>query len=282
VTVTPPFAPDPHEMDPLSQATRTYYWKPMAAFFRARELVAYRSAAVAVDGRMLDLGCGEGGMTDMLRSLKYVRGNSHGVDIAFGGLIAAKRRNAFASISQADANKLPFRDECFSSVICNGVLCAIPEGVEGALGEINRVLESGGKIVATVPTDQFIDVLFLPKVLALFSDGLAKWYVQKVNNRMPHFHVFSVAEWEMKFLENGFDVIATRSFMSTKEGHFWNLLSMYIFRIFGLLRLLDSKWIKRVVSGVLAHIFRRIASEQASEDAEFGYLLIMAVKRTKV
>ena len=173
--------------DTISVATRTYYWKPMAAYFRSQELAEYCAVDLAIDGRTLDLGCGEGGVTTMLRGLNLVSGASHGIDIAYGELVAAKRRSEFTSISQADANYLPFCDECFSWVICNGVLCAIPESVDPALREINRVMESGGKIVVTVPTDQFVDVLIIPNVLALFSDDLAKWYVRKVNQRMPHF-----------------------------------------------------------------------------------------------
>lgn len=268
--------------DTISVATRTYYWKPMAAYFRSQELAEYCAVDLAIDGRTLDLGCGEGGVNTMLRGLNLVSGASHGIDIAYGELVAAKRRSEFTSISQADANYLPFCDECFSWVICNGVLCSIPESVDPALREINRVMESGGKIVATVPTDQFIDVLIIPNVLALFSDNLAKWYVRKLNQRLPHFHTFSVAGWEKKFLENGFDVVATRSFMSTKEGHIWNVLSMSMFRIFGLLKLVNSERVRSIVSRALASIFRRISSEPAAGDAKFGYVLIVAEKTAKV
>jgi ubiquinone/menaquinone biosynthesis C-methylase UbiE len=254
----------------------------MAAYFRARELAEYCAVDLVIDGRTLDLGCGEGGVNTMLRALNVVSGASHGIDIAYNELVAANRRREFTSISQADANNLPFRDECFSSVICNGVLCSIPESVDPALREINRVMEDGGKFVATVPTDQFIEVMILPKALALFSDDLAKWYVRKLNNRLPHFHTFSVAEWKNKFSENGFDVVVTRSFISSKEGHIWNILSMSVFRIFGLLKLVDSERIRSVVSRVLAGIFRRISPEPAADDGKFGYLLIVAEKSAKL
>ena len=264
--------------DTISLAARTYYWKPMAAYFRSRELAEYCSVDLKIDGRTLDLGCGEGGVNEMLKELDIAKESAHGIDIAYRNLTAAKSRRIFSSISQADANQLPFSDESFETVICNGVLCSIPEGVDQALDEINRVLVKDGKLVVTVPTDQFVEVLILPKILERIAPPLADLYLRKLNKRLPHFTTYTDAEWQRSIARHGFDIRATRSFFTEKDGWVWNLMSLQVFRVFGLLKLIDSETIRRTMSRALTRLIRQVPTNAATGGEKFGYLFIVANK----
>ena len=172
----------------LEMATKTYYWKPMHAFFRSIELDLYHDSDVDFENPVLDLGCGDGRVIHILKETGLVKKPPYGIDISYSLLKKAKLRNEYLSIIQADANYLPFKDESFASIICNGVLGSIPEGFEQPLKEANRILKKGGIFVATVPTDKFIDVLIIPKLLERLSHKLSVRYIKKLNNRVLHFH----------------------------------------------------------------------------------------------
>ena len=59
-------------------------------------------------GKILDIGCGTG------QHLKY---GGIGMDISAGMLRHAKKKG-FSNLVQAKAEDLPFRDNCFDSVLC--------------------------------------------------------------------------------------------------------------------------------------------------------------------
>lgn len=103
---------------------------------------------VEVEGKkILEVGCGDGGF-----SLWMSRKNEvFGIDISKVGLErATDRANNKANFCLADAQQLPFRDRVFDIIIAAEVLEHIPQP-DYALGEINRVLKSGGSLYLTVP-----------------------------------------------------------------------------------------------------------------------------------
>jgi ubiquinone/menaquinone biosynthesis C-methylase UbiE len=58
----------------------------------------------------------------------------------------AKGRAECIELVQADAQRLPFADNCFDAAFATLVFCSIPEpGL--AFGEINRVVRPGGQVV---------------------------------------------------------------------------------------------------------------------------------------
>lgn len=75
------------------------------------------------------------------------------MDIAFDRLQAAARRHASRRFIQADALKLPFGDEAFRCVVCQGAMPYM--NIPVALAEINRVLEPGGTVHASLRALRF-------------------------------------------------------------------------------------------------------------------------------
>jgi SAM-dependent methyltransferase len=93
----------------------------------------------------LDLGCGEGRLTRELRR----RGHEMaGVD-GSATLVAAAQDAEPGLFSVADAAALPFADDSFDLVVAYNVLMDLDD-LPGAVGEVARVLEPGGRFAVCV------------------------------------------------------------------------------------------------------------------------------------
>jgi ubiquinone/menaquinone biosynthesis C-methylase UbiE len=114
------------------------------------ETLARRFAA-AVPGtgglRVLDVGCGTGQSRRIYRSRSA---GYAGIDLSLGALRLARRRFGDASWLQADALRLPFRDESFDVVAFSSVLHHVGDR-RAALAEASRVLRLGGWAFAFDP-----------------------------------------------------------------------------------------------------------------------------------
>jgi SAM-dependent methyltransferase len=105
---------------------------------------------------LLDAGCGEGRhcFGALERGARVV-----GLDLdraslrQGGGPLRARGRELgrLASVLQADAFALPFRDGCFDRVICAEVMEHVHD-YRAAARELARVLRPGGRLAVTIPT----------------------------------------------------------------------------------------------------------------------------------
>ncbi len=95
--------------------------------------------------RCIDVGCGGGRLSIAIARLGAAE--VVGCDISEDGLRDARRRAAGLTnvrFERASALDLPFADESFDFVLCNGVLHHTPDPVRG-FGEITRILKHGGR-----------------------------------------------------------------------------------------------------------------------------------------
>jgi ubiquinone/menaquinone biosynthesis C-methylase UbiE len=113
---------------------------------RARVLDLLGSQA----GRVLDVGCGPGAMTQEILDAGC---EFWGVD-GSPRMIAAGRRRfgdfARAHFTVADAMALPFADGTFDGVLCIGVIDRVPQP-EAVVAELGRVLKPRGTLVMAFP-----------------------------------------------------------------------------------------------------------------------------------
>jgi SAM-dependent methyltransferase len=105
-----------------------------------------RAAAGLNRPRVLDCGCGTGGMLPHLAA----HGWTVGLDASAVGLAIA-RRNGPVSLVRSLAGSLPFSGASFDIVTCFDVLYSLDAAEEAhAVSEIFRVLVSGGALIVTV------------------------------------------------------------------------------------------------------------------------------------
>lgn len=104
------------------------------------------------DRKILDVGCGTGGMFQLLGEY----GSLWGVDLSETALAFAARRDR-AQLQRAELPHLPFADATFDLVTLFGVLYhrAVGDDV-AALREVARVLRSGGHALFTDPAFRFL------------------------------------------------------------------------------------------------------------------------------
>lgn len=99
------------------------------------------------DVRLLDVGCGRGGVVEQLGGAEYL---SVGIDPDFTSL--SEHRLPLVKLPRTVAllGRLPFRTHSFDLVISSWVLEHLPDPL-GALTELARVLRPGGHLVVLTP-----------------------------------------------------------------------------------------------------------------------------------
>lgn len=106
-----------------------------------------RQLVQGLHGRVLDVGCGTGGMFDYYRPDLVVEAIEPDADFRAIAAAKAERQHPNIQVAHGDAMQLAFPDGSFDAVILGLVLCSVPS-VERVLAEIRRVLRPDGKLRA--------------------------------------------------------------------------------------------------------------------------------------
>jgi SAM-dependent methyltransferase len=102
-----------------------------------------RQTVPAMQGKVLDVGCGESPYAHLLTA-----GASYtGIDIVHADEFGMTTRNDLMTF---DGRTLPFSNEYFDHIICTEVIEHVEEP-KTFVAELRRVLKNGGTLVATIP-----------------------------------------------------------------------------------------------------------------------------------
>lgn len=133
----------------LNWAERLAVNNPLRPVQQRLEINWYRRRVDLPKGaRILEIGCGRGAGSYLIKRTFNPAGCIHAMDLDIGmirkaGTYLSPEAREGLSFFVADACRLPYRDRAMDAVFGFGVLHHIPDW-QGALKEIVRVLEDGG------------------------------------------------------------------------------------------------------------------------------------------
>ncbi len=111
-------------------------------------------AVGTLEGRVLDAGCGTGGL---LATLRARRPHLDLVGLEWAAFAAARAAaKSAAALVRGSVNAMPFADASFDAAIAADVVCHAAVDPDGALGELRRVLRPGGRLVINLPAYQWL------------------------------------------------------------------------------------------------------------------------------
>ena len=124
---------------------KNWWW-----FVGRRNLLTKLVKDVKSDTRVLDIGCGSGENTKILRNTKQC----HGIDISKNSLKDAYTKEV-NNLCLGTANALPFKSNSFGLVLFLDVLEHL-NNEETAIQEVRRVLTKDGMCIVSVPAFRFL------------------------------------------------------------------------------------------------------------------------------
>lgn len=133
------------EYDLMHAVEDSHWWYTVLRGLVDEALVGRLPAAA----RLLDAGCGTGGMLAFLRGRK--------TDVALAGVDAAEQavrychQRGLSAVVQGRVEALPFADEAFDAVLCLDVLYHTDVAEQRALAEMGRVLRPQGLLLLNLP-----------------------------------------------------------------------------------------------------------------------------------
>lgn len=153
---------------------------------------------------VLDLGCGDGFFTQCLGV-----SNIYGCDINKNVIEKAKKRDkVYASVVVCDSRDLlsSFPENSFKTVISNCVLEHI-ENLDKSLDSIASILEKGGHLIFSVPSDNlnhfyFSKIIFKKIGLPNYGEKILRHYNKKQN----HINIYPFEVWKKKLKNAGLEV----------------------------------------------------------------------------
>ena len=248
------------------------------ALIRAEE--AFVMAKIKMVKPILDIGCSDGIFGEVLFNGEE-GAIDVGIDIDEIALKLSGRKKVYKKVLIADAKKLPFPSDSFSTVISNQSLEHI-KNVDCVFNEVARVIKKGGRFIFLVPTiyldDYWLTSAVFKKVgLKSFANTMHSFR----NKIFKHYNLWSIKKWKKLLEKNGF-LLKKYQYVGRKDLYFISEI-FWIFRIptYFLSRILRRNMIfPRKYSIILAKIIaKRININEYNTPLKGPTMLIIAQKK---
>lgn len=139
-------------------------------------------AAGVIEGRVLDIGCGNGFLLENIRR-QYPKTECVGCDFSLQLCKNAKEGDRQGNFVQGDAEVLPFASSVFDMIFITEVLEHLLEP-EKALLEIKRILKPEGKLILTVPNRDWFRYQKYLRKRKVFQPVDDHWYTREELSRL--------------------------------------------------------------------------------------------------
>lgn len=171
---------------------------PPLSHWRSWEYAAYQH--YRLDGRVLDLGCGNG---QYFRLIWPQATDVVGVDMSPDVAELGRQSGVYREVHVVPAHQVPEHDASFDHVFAN---CSLEhmDHLDAVLAEIHRCLKPGGALLCSVVTDRFVQWSLLPNLVAMAGFDEAAAALQK--DFLDYHHLanpLSVDEWAKSFNRAG-------------------------------------------------------------------------------
>ena len=214
--------------------------QPATALWRTIELGhLLRRTALPPNGRGLDLGCGNGFVTGLVRDRSAGRWELVGVDPDPREVALARESGVYRTVYESTGDSIQAEDGEFDFVFSNSVLEHVDE-LEPTLREVGRVLKPGGLFVFTVPSPFFHENLGRPGLIGRLATGArdVASYRAAIDRRLAHRRYLSRDEWRaMLEREGSLKLKEASGYLTRAETRRWasvsNLTGGLIVRITG-------------------------------------------------
>jgi ubiquinone/menaquinone biosynthesis C-methylase UbiE len=207
---------------------------------------------------VLDIGCGDGIFAHVLFAEKI----DTGIDPDRSELERATRLAGYLEYIACPGNKIDKPNRAFKTILSNSVLEHIPD-LDPVLREAYRVLDHGGRMYVTLPTDRLETNGIVGRALrGLGMKGLAERFGAFHNRFWQHYNFHAPKRWRERFEAAGFTVVEERVYGSPNFTSFYDLLVLFAFpALFA--RKIYSRWfffpvLRPPVASVLVKILRPI------------------------
>lgn len=163
-------------------------------------------------GKILDLGCGEGKIAREVFCCKGRTFVTWGLDNDKEMIKKAEKSGVYKQVILAGAEKILLKDGEADLVFSNSVLEHIKD-IDQVLKEIKRVLKPGGLLLATMPSHKLGEYL-----------GLGKLYAQWFNQKYHHYHLYSLTNWEELLRRAGLKLVDSYYYLDKPTIRRWHWL----------------------------------------------------------
>jgi SAM-dependent methyltransferase len=191
------------------------YAHPAIIFYRTLETECIKRVMknVKIKSPSLDLGCGDGKITNYLFGKTF----NYGLDNdEVGDVKIAKKNKIYKKILIEDATNISLRDDSINFIFSNSVLEHIPN-LSKVLSEISRILNKNGYFLISVPTDGFKKNLF-------FSNPIYSYFRNKLLN---HHHLYNLKKWTSLLKKNKLKIIKYKYCVSKEQLKYWDKLAIF-------------------------------------------------------
>jgi glycosyltransferase involved in cell wall biosynthesis/trans-aconitate methyltransferase len=267
------------------RAQRTVQRERLAEYRRqARSIPAFRALVRAAEVCLLeqlepirrpslDFGCGDGHFASALGHRFDA-----GVDVDPRALHEAARMVAHRLLLHTDHAALPFADGAFETIVANSTLEHV-SGLGDVLAELARVLRPGGRLLVTVPTHRFADLLGGASLLrrarlTSWSAAYGAWF----NRRSRHVTIESPEQWIARLGAHGLETLTWRGYLSPDTHQGFDVLH-YVGVPNLLARALTGRWVVPALQPLNALVDVWVRRALRARDDDGPYCLIVAERR---